>query len=1274
MGLAGGLRVLVLGPLTVEVEGRVLHVAGSHRRRLLAFLATRPGRNVSVDTIVEAVWGEEPPPSAKKTLQTHVVRLRRSLAEVGGQVIETVPGGYRLSAEPSAVDAVRFEQLAADGSRALARGDEGTARTLLVDALGLWRGSAFAEFADEPWARGVVTRLEGLRRAATDDLAEALIRLGRVAEAVTLLESQVVLQEYRERPVGLLMRALAMDGRVAEALRAFQRFRTQLREEIGIEPTAQLRAVETELLRGRDGERDVVRPATANVLVTDTVGSTRFLVRAGAEAAEAYRRRHDGLVAAVVEVFGGEVVKSTGDGVLAVLPSADFLVRAGGAVQEAAAARGMRLRVAVSTGDVIREAGDCFGEAPVVAFRLCDRCPEGSVLVDAATVAVRGRRRDPPVRRFETLLLRGFDDPHDVWIVDLPPEPVTAAGATGEATADRVYGRRDESALIESAWDASNTTLIVVGGEPGIGKTHLARAIAHRCDRVEPMWVRFAATAADGFTAWCAALDGYAAGVPTGVIAALGPSVVARIAALVPSVAARLPVNPVPVSGDADRNVTFDALAALVEIVGRDRMIVLDDAHWAGGTSDAFLTHLKATTSGLRVVATSRLPVPDALQAVADLTVPLAGMAEQDLRDMLHARGVGGAVAEDAVRRATGNPLLALVAAEGSSVDGDPVAASFLAMPGDQLEVLGVAALVGRTVDVALLSELTEIRPSELSGHLDASVRAGLLAGGETLAFVHDLVRETAAASIPAHRRVVLHAAVAAALQRRGDAVGAIDHVLQGFGAVDPLAAIGAVDRGCDLLAQRVAYEEMLSIATRLVEIVSADPRCGPQHEAWALLEASWAYQGLGNMERHKEFALLAGHKAIESGDYEVLAEAALTRAGYGLAGIIDTDTAALIDAALARVPSDDAASCARLLAMRAFYLFNYEGRGEEARAMSLEAVALARSAADDRAVRDALSCRLYVLLAGSDVLGQLGYIDELRTLATRLPPLPASVARFPRTELQRRFLSVILRNLVVLRLQLADRGGFEAAVTEMETSAKRRRLEGGLVTMWKGLEALLDGDPDTAERQAGALLARNPDHNLVASAAGLLAAAHRWRGTLPAIAAEINRFAATSPGLPIAASLAAVSSALTGDLTGAATRLDELLNRSPLLVDDSTLSAQLAVITEACALVGRDVPDAVVARLEPFTGQLLVMSWGIEVVGAADRFLAIAAAINGDRSAAAAGFERAAELEARISSVLPLRTLLWRHVLVGDVPEPACPPALGGLAAEARALRHVRG
>jgi hypothetical protein len=222
---------------------------------------------------------------------------------------------------------------------------------------------------------------------------------------------------------------------------------------------------------------------------------------------------------------------------------------------------------------------------------------------------------------------------------------------------------------------------------------------------------------------------------------------------------------------------------------------------------------------------------------------------------------------------------------------------------------------------------------------------------------------------------------------------------------------------------------------------------------------------------------------------------------------------------------------------------------------------------------------------------------------------------------------------------------------------------------MWDGVAALLDGDPELARRHAVAIAGQSDESNLVASETAQLTAAHRWEGTLDAIVADVAAEAAAEPEQPLASSTAAVVEALVGDGSAGAT-LDAMLRRSRPVVDDSTLAAQLATLIEACALIGRDIPESVVTALRPFAGQLLVLSWGVDVLGAADRFLAVAAAWSGDRAAAAAGFDRAVELEERVSTALPLRTRVWRHALLGDLAPPEIPPALAGLATEADALR----
>jgi class 3 adenylate cyclase len=997
---------------------------------------------------------------------------------------------------------------------------------------------------------------------------------------------------------------------------------------------------------------------TANVLFTDVVGSTTTLVRAGAEAADAQRRRHDALVTNVVAVFGGHVVKSTGDGALALLPSADHLVRAGAALQDASRAAGFPIRIGMATGDVVMERGDLFGEPVIVASRLCDVCPAGEVFVDATTVVVRGSRHAPAVTLHDRLMLRGFDAPREVWSVTEGPAPPVRRPSPVEPA----LGRDADVSMIRDAWAATAaSTLIVLCGEPGIGKTHLARAAAEVQDHA--LWIRFSPSERDGFVTLCTALDDTVSEIAIGVLATLGPDIVSRASVLLPSIAARLPADRAQVPDDPGREATLDALVAVVELIGRERAVVLDDVQWAGPTSSAFVGRLLSSTSGLRLLATSRLPVPGDVAAVATRMLSVGRLPDDAVGEMLRRRGLADRDVTEIARRAGGNPLLALFAAGVTADTGrNSLADAFLSLPRAGLEVLGVAGLLGRTIDIALLGHLTSRSTAELSVLLHDAVGAGLLDGGDTLAFVHDLVREAAESTLPADRRVALHAAAATELQRRGDDLAAVDHVLHGFGALDADQAVESVVAACEELAARLAFEDLLAIAVRLHTAVVADPRCRPRHEAAALLLQSWANELLGDVPRHKEAALAAGRIAQAGGADTLLVEAALSRAGYGLAGLADPDTLELLDAALAVVANDDHARRARLGAMRAFYLLNSEGRGADARAASAAAVARARESADDEALAEVLALRMFVLMASSEVLEQVALTDELRQLTPRLPPVRRRVAW-----------ASLHRNSGPLHLQLGDRSGFEDAHAVVHTTAAELNswLLASITTMWDGLVSLLDGDPDAAERHAESLaLARPEERNLVASAAGMLASVHRWRGTSGPVA-DAATSAILQQGVPLAASIGAVAQALERD-DRAGHEVDAVLTRVPLLVDDSTLAAQLASMIEACLLTRRDVPATIAGALAPFAGQLLVTAWGIDVPGAADRFLAILAARDGDTARAAELFERAATLEAQVSSALPLRTQVWRHVLLEDVPMPDVPPALAGLATEAAVLRQA--
>ena len=203
-------------------------------------------RVVSVNDLVDELWGDNPPETATKALQGYVSQLRKAL---GSDRLETKSPGYALRVGEGELDLDRFEALAHGGHERLARGDaEGAAREL-KEALDLWRGTPFAEFESEPFARTAAGRLEDARLAALEDRIEADLLLGRHAELVPELEQLVAREPYRERLHGQLMLALYRAGRQADALEHYRRTRETLVDELGIEPSRELQELEQGMLR-----------------------------------------------------------------------------------------------------------------------------------------------------------------------------------------------------------------------------------------------------------------------------------------------------------------------------------------------------------------------------------------------------------------------------------------------------------------------------------------------------------------------------------------------------------------------------------------------------------------------------------------------------------------------------------------------------------------------------------------------------------------------------------------------------------------------------------------------------------------------------------------------------------------------------------------------------------------------------------------------------------------------------------------------------------------
>ncbi|GIH93421.1 BTAD domain-containing putative transcriptional regulator [Planobispora siamensis] len=241
-------HVGILGPLALDTATGPARVGGARLRALLARLALDPGRAVRPETLAEALWEEAAPAGHLHALQSLVSRLRRVLGDPG--LLTSGPAGYRLAVEPDAVDALRFERLVRAGRRSHAQSRPAEAAATLREALSLWRGPALADVREAPFAAAEAERLERVRLAALEDRIEAELVLGGDLDLVAELESLTAAHPLRERLHAQLIRALARDGRGAEALAAYQRIRGLLADSFGSDPGPQLQEAHLAVLRG----------------------------------------------------------------------------------------------------------------------------------------------------------------------------------------------------------------------------------------------------------------------------------------------------------------------------------------------------------------------------------------------------------------------------------------------------------------------------------------------------------------------------------------------------------------------------------------------------------------------------------------------------------------------------------------------------------------------------------------------------------------------------------------------------------------------------------------------------------------------------------------------------------------------------------------------------------------------------------------------------------------------------------------------------------------
>src|SRR6266545_4569263 len=717
----------ILGPLEMLDGSRVVSLGGRRKRAVLAILLLHLNRVVSSDRLIEELWGERPPATALQTVRVHVSQIRKVL---GRDLLRTLPAGYLLELGPDQLDASRFERLLDEGRAAIAVGDAASAAALLHEGLDLWRGPALADFTFEPFAQAEIARLEDLRVSALEGRIEADLALGGNMELVGELEALIAEHPLRERFRAQLMLALYRVGRQSDALDAYREARRLLVEELGLEPSPELRALEGALLR-QDGSLGLPSLSPQFIASQPSVRKTVTLVHVdleswGAEVAdpEAFGLRLQGPLEQVLDVVGrheGAVTAQVADAVTATfgLPSLhedDALraIRAAVDLREELAERyELQPRIGIATGEVVASGPSMrIGAVAGSATRLANGAQPSEIVLDDAT-------RKLVANAVDVEPLAGV--PHFRLQALLPGAPPFARRLEAP-----LIGRRNELAELVAAFDRAvggpKPALLVLAGPPGIGKSRLA-GIDRPAE--ETVW--------------------------------------------------------------AFRRL-FEALAR-----SRPHVLVVEDAHWAEPALLDLLEYVsrQAADVPLLILCLSRPELFEARPAWAAGAIELAPLPSEDTGLLIDNLPGGSSLSRDLRSRivalAEGNPLfaeqfVALLAADGVEAlpSHAPTIHAILAARLDRLgpgerAVAERAAVVGREFTVEAVARL--LPPAAVSSawrHLDALTRKMLvqpdravLPGKKGFRFQHALIHDAAYRRLPKALRAELHERFAGWLEDR---------------------------------------------------------------------------------------------------------------------------------------------------------------------------------------------------------------------------------------------------------------------------------------------------------------------------------------------------------------------------------------------------------------------------------------------------------------------------------------------------------------------------
>ena len=714
---------------------------------------------------------------------------------------------------------------------------------------------------------------------------------------------------------------------------------------------------------------------TVTVMFTDLAGSTELRTRVGEDGAEVLRGIHDSIVTGAVSGHGGQIVKHLGDGVMATFTSAAGAVAAAVAMQQDldlhnrhGNAERMQIRVGISTGDVTFEGDDCFGLPVVEAQRLeASAAPATIRCAEMVMLMARGRGGHE-FRPLGSLELKGLAEPlaasEVVWVplatpaspaIELSLPPVFAHGGGLPFS-----GREAVFEELVDAWKrcaAGGFEVVLLAGEPGIGKTRLAQELATRVHGGSGVVLggRCDEDVTAPFQAFAAALDWYVKqGTPDELGARLGahPGDLVR---LVPDLAQRVTDLPPPLQDEpgSERLRLFQAVESWLGVGGAElpRLLVLDDLHWADKPSLLLLRHLLTNPpAGLMVLCTYRDTDVDRSHPLAAMLadfrrmpavtrIALDGLGDDGVRDLLARTGghelddAGLAFAGVVQRETSGNPffvgeVLRHLAETGALVERDgrwtsdlrpedagipegirEVVGRRLSRLGDDVEaVLRSAAVIGYEFDVDLLADVAGRDVDDVLDALDVAAAANLAieVGVGRHRFAHALVRETLHDELSATRRARQHRRVAEALERQH--AGRLDevvaelatHWIEASAGGDPTRPIELSVAAGDQASARGAFENATTWYERALELMDDDESFDADRRR-VTVQLAEAQATAGASADSRQTSLAAARAAIAAGDGAMASDAltVTSRSSFGDIDEPDPEKIALLRDAL---------------------------------------------------------------------------------------------------------------------------------------------------------------------------------------------------------------------------------------------------------------------------------------------------------------------------------------------------------------------------------------